>query len=297
MKTPHERFLSQRRARVTTLSGQTLSETISSKTKHLQVSQRLTSAERTSAEQTKELSPPTAVDLRQSRLSRTGGSWKQVNFDPMFFFTWLRTSFATVAVRTVLKLSLIQREGIGSASDLFWTPDFFKYLDFRLLCQNQPQIKTVKSHQGTIKEVLAFTAPSSLLDTIPMDQIPLTFQFEGHTFMLSFLEPLYFTSPISITPYPFETQLEHFKRFNGQADSNSIRIPILTSHSTKRGPRAQDIPNSFLSAYCLNVFFCLMAAWLNEGRCPGGRSSVSANYKTIKGIWFLYLNDNCTRHL
>ena len=149
-----------------------------------------------------------------------------------------------LATQTAFYEFQIQREDIGSTSDLFWTPDFLKYLDFRFLCQNQPQIKTVKSHQGTIKEVLAFTAPSSLLDTIPMDQIPLTFQFEGHTFMLSFLEPLYFTSPISITPYPFETQIEHFKRFNGQVDSNSIRIPILTPHSTKGGPRAQDILNS-----------------------------------------------------
>ena len=149
-----------------------------------------------------------------------------------------------LATQTAFYEFQIQREDIGSTSEIFWTPDFLKYLDFRFLCQNQPQIKTVKSHQGTIKEVLAFTAPSSLLDTIPMDQIPLTFQFEGHTFMLSFLEPLYFTSPISITPYPFETQIEHFKRFNGQADSNSIRIPILTPHSTKGGPRAQDILNS-----------------------------------------------------
>ena len=176
------------------------------------------------------------------------------------FFTWLRTSFATVAVRTVFKLSLIQREGIRSTSDLFWTSDFLKYLDFRFLCQNQPQIKTVKSHQGTIKEVLAFTAPSSLLDTLPMDQIPLTFQFEGHTFMLSFLEPLYFTSSISITSYPFETQ-------NGQADSNSIRIPILTPHSTKRGPRAQDIPNS--------LSFRLLPEWFLSNGCMAQRRSLS----------------------
>ena len=27
----------------------------------------------------------------------------------------------------------------------------------------------------------------------------------------------------------------------------------------------------------LPVFFCLNAAWLNEGRCPGGRPSVSEN--------------------
>ena len=26
-----------------------------------------------------------------------------------------------------------------------------------------------------------------------------------------------------------------------------------------------------------NHFFCLNAAWLNEGRCPGGRPSVSVN--------------------
>ena len=44
-------------------------------------------------------------------------------------------------------------------------------------------------------------------------------------------------------------------------------------------------------------FFSLMAAWLNEGRCPGGRPSVSTNYITIEASVFLYWNDNCTRHL
>ena len=33
-------------------------------------------------------------------------------------------------------------------------------------------------------------------------------------------------------------------------------------------------------------FFCLMAAWLNEGRCPGGRPSVSTNYITIEASGF-----------
>ena len=33
-------------------------------------------------------------------------------------------------------------------------------------------------------------------------------------------------------------------------------------------------------------FFCLMAAWLNEGRCPGGRPSVSTNYITIEANVF-----------
>ena len=65
-----------------------------------------------------------------------------------------------LATQTAFHEFQIQREDIGSTSDLFWTPDFLKYLNFRFLCQNQPQIKTVKSHQGIIKEVLAFTAPS-----------------------------------------------------------------------------------------------------------------------------------------
>ena len=33
-------------------------------------------------------------------------------------------------------------------------------------------------------------------------------------------------------------------------------------------------------------FFCLMAAWLNEGRCPGGRPSVSTNCITIEASVF-----------
>ena len=77
-----------------------------------------------------------------------------------------------LATQTAFHEFQIQREDIGSTSDLFWTPDFLTYLNFRFLCQSQPQIKTVKSHQGIIKEVLAFMAPSSLLDTIPIDQIP-----------------------------------------------------------------------------------------------------------------------------
>ena len=71
-----------------------------------------------------------------------------------------------LATQTAFHELQIQREDIGSTSDIFWTPDFLKYLNFRFLCQNQPQIKTVKSHQGVIKEVLVFTAPSSLLDII-----------------------------------------------------------------------------------------------------------------------------------
>ena len=33
-------------------------------------------------------------------------------------------------------------------------------------------------------------------------------------------------------------------------------------------------------------FFFLMAAWLNESRCPGGRPSVSTNYITIEASVF-----------
>ena len=32
-----------------------------------------------------------------------------------------------------------------------------------------------------------------------------------------------------------------------------------------------------VTRYDVMIFFCLDAAWLNEGRCPGGRPSVSYN--------------------
>ena len=40
------------------------------------------------------------------------------------------------------------------------------------------------------------------------------------------------------------------------------------------------------STLLLPLFFCLMAARLNESRCPGGRPSVSTNYITIEASAF-----------
>ena len=51
-----------------------------------------------------------------------------------------------LATQTAFHEFQIHREDIGTTSDLFWTADFLNYLNFRFLCQNQPQIKTVKSH-------------------------------------------------------------------------------------------------------------------------------------------------------
>jgi len=138
----------------------------------------------------------------------------------------------------------ITRDNIGTTSDVFWHPDFISFLRLRFLCQSDPQIKIVRSHSGIIKEVLAFTASITLLQTIPAEQFPFSFEFDQLKYTLSFLEPLFSSSPKPLTLYPFETQSEHFQRFQGQSDSTTARIPLLLPHSDKGGPRAHDTLNT-----------------------------------------------------
>ena len=48
-----------------------------------------------------------------------------------------------------------------------------------------------------------------------------------------------------------------------------------------------------VGAVTVVFFFFLDAAWLNEGRCPGGRPSVSKNYiKVAKSMEILFLESN-----
>lgn len=135
----------------------------------------------------------------------------------------------------------IARDNIGTTREVFWHPDFLSFLRLRFLCQNDPQIKIARSHSGIIEEVLAFTAPITLLQTIPAEQFPFGFEFDQLSYTLSFLEPLFSSSPKPLTLYPFETQSEHFQRFQGKSDNATARIPLDLSHPDKGGPRAQDI--------------------------------------------------------
>ena len=149
-----------------------------------------------------------------------------VSIPPSFVTVTKKISFEKSDQKILAKICLATpfmnfkfKERILGPRVIFFGPQIFSNIWISDSCVKINHKSKQSNHiKGTIKEVLAFTASSSLLDTIPMDQLPFTFQFENHTFTLSFLESLYFTSPISITPYPFETQLEHFKRFNSQAD-------------------------------------------------------------------------------
>ena len=60
----------------------------------------------------------------------------------------------------------------------------------------------------------------------------------------------------------------------------SLDKKACTRSVTSAGPMSDPIQTLEL------FFFCLMAAWLNEGRCPGGRPSVSTNYITIEASVF-----------
>ena len=55
--------------------------------------------------------------------------------------------------------------------------------------------------------------------------------------------------------------------FTGYLD---LRICLPSKHGQKFSPKTW--------VNKIGSFFCLDAAWLNEGRCPGGRTSVSYNY-------------------
>ena len=72
-------------------------------------------------------------------------------------------------------------------------------------------------------------------------------------------------------------QLDLFRWLKGSArDLHGTQA----AHSKKKA-KLDAIPQSGRMS-----FFCLMAAWLNEGRCPGGRPSVSTNYITIEASVF-----------
>ena len=100
----------------------------------------------------------------------------------------------------------------------------------------------LRSRLSVLREVLSrkfllsqHLSPCSKLD----EQFPFSFEFNHLCFTSSFLEPLFSPAPRPHIPYPFETQLEHFQRFQGQSDTSSSRIP----HSSKGRPRAQDLLN------------------------------------------------------
>ena len=142
----------------------------------------------------------------------------------------------------------ISRDVIGTLHDVFFTPSFLSFLKLRFLCQDSPQLLTVKNHAGDISDVLSFTSSTLLYDTLPQNSLPFTFEFENLTFTLSHLEPIFAIAPKPLVPYPYETQQEHFQRFRADLNSLASRIPLLMPHPTKGGPPADNIILSIIAA-------------------------------------------------
>ena len=109
--------------------------------------------------------------------------------------------------RNLLPLQ-ISRDVIGTLQDVFFTPSFLSFLKLRFLCQDSPQMLTVKNNEGDISDVLSFTSSTLLYDTLPQNSLPFTFEFDNLAFTLSRLEPIFTVKPKSLVPYPYETQLK-----------------------------------------------------------------------------------------
>lgn len=81
---------------------------------------------------------------------------KKVTFEIEKFSDQIFAKALSSTQYSSLELQII-RKTIGTTSEVFWQSDFISFLRLRFLCQNNPQIKIVRSHGGVIKEVVAFT--------------------------------------------------------------------------------------------------------------------------------------------
>ena len=170
---------------------------------------------------------------------------------PSFISTSQKITFQFIDEQLLVQLSSatqnnllplqITRNIIGTLQDVFFTPSFLSFLKLRFLCQDSPQMLTVKNNEGDISDVLSFTSSTLLYDTLPQNNLPFTFDFDNLTFTLSHLEPVFAVKPKSLVPYPYETQQEHFQRFTADHYSLASRIPLLMPHPTKGGPSANNL--------------------------------------------------------
>ena len=170
---------------------------------------------------------------------------------PSFISTSQKITFQFIDEQLLVQLSSatqnnllplqITRNIIGTLQDVFFTPSFLSFLKLRFLCQDSPQMLTVKNNEGDISDVLSFTSSTLLYDTLPQNNLPFTFDFDNLTFTLSHLEPIFVIKPKSLVPYPYETQQEHFQRFTADHYSLASRIPLLMPHPTKGGPSANSL--------------------------------------------------------
>ena len=134
-------------------------------------------------------------------------------------------------------------------SEVYFDTSFLNFIKSRFPVINQPQLCIVRDHTGEIREVLSLTSSTDLFNTITRDSFPLPFVHNGTQFALSFLQPLFQTKPRPITNYPFETQEEHFQRFQNTSDSLAARIPWPTPHQQHGGLLANEIITSLAPSF------------------------------------------------
>ena len=134
-------------------------------------------------------------------------------------------------------------------SEVYFETSFLNFIKTRFHVINQPQLCIVRDYTGEIREVLSITSSTDLFNTITRDSLPLSFVHNGTQFALSFLQPLFQTKPRPTTNFPFETQEEHFQRFQNTSDSLAARIPWLTPHQQHGGPLANEIITSLAPSF------------------------------------------------
>ena len=139
----------------------------------------------------------------------------------------------------------IARDNIGTTSEVFWHPDFLSFLRLRFLCQNDPQIKILRSHSGIIEEVLAFTASITLLQTIPADLNSINSVTLFPFWNLCF--------PLLLNPSPFIPSKHNLNTFNVS------RVNLITlqheSHSTFHTLTKEDLVLKTFSVQSHFIFF------------------------------------------
>ena len=92
---------------------------------------------------------------------------------------------------------------------------------------------------------------------------------------------------LALAPGKFSLQADTFSCAAGTAGKQKWSLILPSSARVSELTYSQSLVPDIRSLTLFRMtFFCLMAAWLNEGRCPGGRPSVSANYKTIEASGF-----------
>ena len=108
---------------------------------------------------------------------------------PSFISTSQKITFQFIDEQLLVQLSSatqnnllplqITRNIIGTLQDVFFTPSFLSFLKLRFLCQDSPQMLTVKNNEGDISDVLSFTSSTLLYDTLPQNNLPFTFDFDN----------------------------------------------------------------------------------------------------------------------